>query len=549
MAKQIIYGDDARKQLYNGVKLVADAVKVTMGPKGKNVILERGYGAPNVTNDGVTVAKDIELEDKIENIGAELVKEAASKTNDAAGDGTTSTVVLVDAIVREGLRYINSGVNPFALGRGLNKTVEILVQELHKKAKKIDSKEEIKNVATISAQDPDVGELISQVMEEIGKDGVITVEEGKSIGLQKDIVTGMQLDQGYLSPYFVTDSSRMESIIENAYVIITDKKISSIKEILPLLEQLASTGGKDILIVAEDLEGEALATLVLNKLRGVLNVIAVKAPGFGDRKKEILKDLATLTGGQLITDELGLTFENVGLEVIGRADKVIAKKDKTTIIGGKGNDLDVKARVEEIKVQVDNTTSDYDKEKLQERVARLSGGVAVIRVGAATEMEMKNKKYKIEDALNSTRAAIQEGVVAGGGTALLKMISHISNLILNDPDEQIGVEILKQAIQYPAKQIANNAGYKGDLVVEKILEGEGDNFGFNASNGLYGNLMEDGVIDPVKVIRVSLQESVSAASMILTTDAVVADKPRDKDSTPDMGNMGGMGGMGMPGMM
>lgn len=549
MAKQIIYWDDARKQLYNWVKLVADAVKVTMWPKWKNVILERGYWAPNVTNDWVTVAKDIELEDKIENIGAELVKEAASKTNDAAWDWTTSTVVLVDAIVREWLRYINSWVNPFALWRWLNKTVEILVQELHKKAKKIDSKEEIKNVATISAQDPDVGELISQVMEEIWKDWVITVEEGKSIWLQKDIVTWMQLDQWYLSPYFVTDSSRMESIIENAYVIITDKKISSIKEILPLLEQLASTWWKDILIVAEDLEWEALATLVLNKLRWVLNVIAVKAPWFWDRKKEILKDLATLTWWQLITDELWLTFENVWLEVIWRADKVIAKKDKTTIIWWKWNDLDVKARVEEIKVQVDNTTSDYDKEKLQERVARLSWWVAVIRVWAATEMEMKNKKYKIEDALNSTRAAIQEWVVAWWGTALLKMISHISNLILNDPDEQIWVEILKQAIQYPAKQIANNAWYKWDLVVEKILEWEWDNFGFNASNWLYWNLMEDWVIDPVKVIRVSLQESVSAASMILTTDAVVADKPRDKDSTPDMWNMGGMWWMWMPWMM
>lgn len=549
MAKQIIYWDDARKQLYNWVKLVADAVKVTMWPKWKNVILERGYWAPNVTNDWVTVAKDIELEDKIENIWAELVKEAASKTNDAAWDWTTSTVVLVDAIVREWLRYINSWVNPFALWRWLNKTVDILVQELHKKSKKIDSKEEIKNVATISAQDPDVWELISQVMEEIWKDWVVTVEEWKSIGLQKDIVTWMQLDQWYLSPYFVTDSSRMESVIENAYIIITDKKISSIKEILPLLEQLASTWWKDILIVAEDLEWEALATLVLNKLRWVLNIVAVKAPWFGDRKKEILKDLAILTWWQLITEELWLSFDNVWLEVIWRADKVISKKDKTTIVWWKWNDIDVKSRVEEIKVQIDNTTSDYDKEKLQERVARLSGWVAVIRVWAATEMEMKNKKYKIEDALNSTRAAIQEWIIAWWWTALLKLISHISNLKLQDPDEQIWVEILKQAIQYPAKQIANNAWYKWDLIVEKILEWEWDSYGFNASNWLYWNLMEDWVIDPVKVIRVSLQEAVSAASMILTTDAVVADKPKSKDSLPDMWNMWWMGWMWMPWMM
>jgi chaperonin GroEL len=483
MAKIIKYWDDARREIYNGIKKVADAVKVTMWPKGRNVILERSFGAPVVTNDGVTVAKEIELEDKFENIWAEFVKEAASKTNDSAWDGTTTTVVLVDAISREWLKYIRSGVNPFALTKGLHKAVNVLVDELKKRAKKIESKEEIKQVATISAQDEEVGELIAEIMEEIGKDWVVTVEEGKSIGLEKEVVKGMQFDQGYISPYFITDPSRMEAVVEKPYIIITDKKISSIKELLPLLEQIAATGKKDIVIIADDVEGEALATLVLNKLRGILNVLAVKAPGFWDRKKEILKDIAAVTGGQVISEELWLKLENATLDMLGQADKVIADKDKTIIVWGKGKQEDIDARVEMIRRELEKTTSDYDKEKLQERLARLVGWVAVIRVGAATEMELKNKKYKIEDALNATRAAIEEGIVPGGGTALLKLQKLLDAVKADNDDEQLGIEIVKSAIEYPAKQIAYNAGYKGDLVVEKVKENDDFNYGFNAKTG------------------------------------------------------------------
>jgi chaperonin GroEL len=542
MAKVIKYGDESRRAVYAGVKKVADAVKVTMGPKGKNVILERSFGAPVVTNDGVTVAKEIELEDKFENIGAELVKEAANKTNDAAGDGTTTTVVLVDAIAREGLKYVRAGVNPFALNRGLHKAVNAIVEELKKKAKKVETKEEIRQVATISAQDPEVGKLIADIMEEIGKDGVVTVEEGKSIGLEKEIVKGMQFDQGYVSPYFITDPARMEAVVEKPYIIITDKKISSIKELLPLLEQIAATGNKNIVIIADDIEGEALATLVLNKLRGVLNVLAVKAPGFGDRKKEILKDIATVTGGQVISEELGLKLENATLDMLGRADKVIADKDKTIIVGGKGDENEIQKRAEMIRAELEKTTSDYDREKLQERLARLVGGVAVIRVGAATEMELKNKKYKIEDALNATRAAIEEGIVPGGGTALLKLQKVLDNLQAEDKDEQIGIEIVKNAVEYPAKQIADNAGYKGDLVVEKVKENPDFAYGFNAKTGEYGDLFKMGVIDPAKVVRVALENAVSSSGMLLTTDAVVADKPEKKEEAP-AGGMPDMGGM------
>jgi len=544
MAKIVKYWDDSRRAVYAGIKKVADAVKVTMWPKGRNVILERSFGAPVVTNDGVTVAKEIELEDKFENIGAELVKEAANKTNDAAGDGTTTTVVLVDAIAREGLKYVRAGVNPFALNRGLHKAVDAIVEELKKKAKKVETREEIKQVATISAQDEEVGELIAEIMEEIGKDGVVTVEEGKSIGLEKEIVKGMQFDQGYISPYFITDPSRMEAVIEKPYIIITDKKISSIKELLPLLEQIAATGKKDIVIIADDVEGEALATLVLNKLRGVLNVLAVKAPGFGDRKKEILKDIATVTGGQVISEELGLKLENATLDMLGQADKVIADKDKTIIVGGKGSEEEIQKRAEMIRTELEKTTSDYDREKLQERLARLVGGVAVIRVGAATEMELKNKKYKIEDALNATRAAIEEGIVPGGGTALLKLQKVLDSLKTEDKDEQIGIEIVKNAVEYPAKQIADNAGYKGDLVVEKVKENNDFAYGFNAKTGEYGDLFKMWVIDPAKVVRVALENSVSAAGMLLTTDAVVADKPEKKEENPAAGaGMGDMGGM------
>ncbi len=548
----IKYGDESRKQVYAGIEKINDAVSVTMGPKGKNVILEKSYGAPTVTNDGVTVAKEIELEDNMENIGAELVKEAANKTNDAAWDGTTSTVVMVNSIVREGLRYVGAGVNPFALGRGLHKVSDKIVEQLQQNSKQIDTKEQIKQVATISAQDEEVGEHISEVMEEVGNDGVITVEEWKSLGLEKDVVKGMEFDQGYASPYFVTDTNRMEATVEKPYVIITDNKISNIKELLPLLEQISNKNKKDVVIIAEEIEGEALATLVLNKIRGVMNILAVKAPGFGDRKKEMLKDIATVTGGQVVTEDLGLNLENAGLEVVGQADKVISTKDKTTIVGGSGDQNEIDARAQEIKVQLENTESSYDKEKLQERLARLVGGVAVIRVGAATETEMKNKKYKIEDALNATRAAVEEGIVGGWGSSLLKVGKALEELQFDDKDEQVGVEIMKKAIEYPAKQIALNAGYKGELVVEKVKESDDVNYGFNAKTWEYQDLVSNWVIDPAKVIRESIQNATSSAAMLLTTESVVAELPKkENEESGSWDDMWGMWGMwwGMPGMM
>ncbi len=552
MAKMIKYQDAGTKKVYEWIKKVADAVAITMWPKGKNVILEKSFGAPNVTNDGVTVAKEIELEDKIENIWAEFAKEAANKTNDAAGDGTTSTVVLVESITREGLRYVSWWVNPFSLSKWMHKACDNVVQELRNQWKKVDTKDQIKQVATISAQDEDVGELIAEVMEEVGNDWVVTVEEWKSIWLEKDVVKGMQFDQGYLSPYFVTDTARMESISDKPSVIITDKKVSSIKEILPLLEKITNTGKKDIVLIAEEIEWEALATLVLNKLRGVLNVLAVKAPGFGDRKKEMLKDIATVTGWQVITEEVGMDIENVWMDVVWQADKVVSTKDNTTIVWWKWEQSDIDARVQEIKVQMDNSTSDYDKEKLQERLARLVGWVAVIRVWAATETEMKNKKYKIEDALNATRAAVQEWIVAGGGVSLLNISKKLVDLKLDDKDEQIGVEIIKNAIEYPAKQILNNAGYKGDLIIEKIKESNDINYWFNAKTGEYKDMLKEWLIDPVKVVRESLQNATSSAAMLLTTEAVIADIPKKDGESWGWDEMWwwGMWGMwGMPGMM
>lgn len=545
MAKQIQFGDDARKNIYAGIKAVADAVKVTMGPKWRNVILERSYGTPTVTNDWVTVAKEIELEDKFENIGAALIKEAASKTNDAAGDGTTTATVLADGIAREGLRYVTAGVNPFALSRGLHKAVDQLVSKIQEKSIKVETKDQIRQVAALSAQDDAVGELISDIMEEVGTDGVITVEEGKSIGLTKEVVTGMQFDQGYLSPYFVTDSSRMESVMENVHILITDKKISAIKDILWILEWLAASGKRDLVILADDVDGEALGTLVLNKLRGTLNVLAIKAPWFGDRKKEVLKDIAAVTWGTFITEEVGLKLEEATIEMLGMAGRVIATKDKTTIVEGKWDQAVIDDRINEMRILIDKSTSDYDKEKLKERLARLAWGVAVIKVGAATEMEMKNKKYKIEDALNATRAAIQEGIVAGGGTSLVKLIGELENADYSDDDERIGMQIITEAIQYPVKQIANNAGYKGDWVVEEVKKNKDFNYGFNAATGEFVDLLEAGIIDPAKVERVALQNAVSSAAMLLTTDAVVADKPKPETPEAPMpgGWMWGMGGM------
>lgn len=532
--------------MFHGIEMVANAVKVTMGPKGRNVILEKSYGAPTVTNDGVTVAKEIELEDKTHNIGASMIKEAAEKTNKEAGDGTTTTVVLAHAMAKEGLRYVRSGVNPFALGRGLHKAVAKLIEDLKAKAKPIKNKEEIKQVATISAQDEEVGSLIAEVMEEIGNDGTITVEEGKSIGLTKEIKTGMQFDQGYLSPYFVSDPQRMEAVIEKPYILVTDKKISSLKDILQLLEGVAMSGKKDMVIIAEDVEGEALASLVLNKIRGMLNVLAIKAPGFGDRKKEMLKDIATVTGATLITEELGLKLEDATIEMLGKADKVISTKDNTVIVDGKGDQKAIQERADTIRAQLVNTTSEYDKEKLAERLAKLVGGVAVIKVGAATEMEMKNKKYKIEDALNATRAAVQEGIVAGWGVALLKVAKALDTLKFDDEDENLAIEIVKNAIQYPVIQIANNAGYKGDRVVEKIKEEKDFNHGFDAKTGEFKDLVKGGIIDPAKVIRVALENAVSTAAMFLTTDAVIVDSPKKEE--PHMhapAGMGWMGGMDM----
>ncbi len=550
MSKIISYGDDSRKKIAEGIQQVANAVKVTLGPKGRNVIIERAYGGPNVTNDGVTVAKEIELADKFENIGASLVKEAANKTNDAAGDGTSTTVMLVNAITQEWLKYIKAGVNPFALGKGLHKAVDEIVKELKKKSKKINTPEEIKQVATISAQDENVGTLISEIMDEVGKDGVITVEEWKSIGLEKEVVKGMQFDQWYASPYFVTDANRMEAVVEGANILITDKKISNIKEILPVMEQLASTGDKNMIIIADDIDGEALATLVLNKLRWVLNVIAIKAPWFGDRKKEIMQDIAIITGGTVITEDLGLKLETATVDLLGKANKIICTKDTTTVVGGKGEQIHIDDRVAMIRNQIEATSSDYDREKMIERVARMAWGVAVIKVGAATEMEMKNKKYKIEDALNATRAAVEEGIVPGGGTAFLKLQKAIENIKIEDENEQIGLDIIKAAIEHPATLIAQNAGYKGDLVTEKVKENPDFNFGFDAKLWEYKDLVVAGIIDPTKVVRVALENAVSSAAMVLTTDAVIINNPEEKEaSMPDMWGMGWMWGMGMPGMM
>ena len=547
MAKTLHFGDDARKSIFSGIETVANAVKVTMGPKGRNVILERSYGGPIVTNDGVTVAKEIELEDKSENIGANMIKEAAEKTNKEAGDGTTSTVVLAHAMAKEGLRYVRSGVNPFSLGKGLHKAVEILTHEIHQKAQPVDSPEKIRQVATISAQDEEVGNLISQVFEEIGKDGTITVEEGKSIGLTKEIKTGMQFDQGYSSPYLVTDAQRMEAVVEKPYILVTDKKVSSIKEILWVLESVAATGKKDFVIIAEDVDGEALASLVLNKIRGMLNILTIKAPGFGDRKKEMLRDIAVVTGATLITEELGIKLEDTTIDMLGKAEKVISSKDNTVIVSGKGNPDEIEARANQIKGQLSQTTSDYDREKLAERLAKLVGGVAVIQVGAATEMEMKNKKYKIEDALNATRAAIEEGIVAGGGSVLLQLSKVLDAIKFDDPDEQVAIEIVKNAIQYPVKQIADNAGFKWDRVVEKVKESDQVNFGFDAKEGTFKDLFTSGIIDPAKVLRVALENAVSTAAMFLTTETVIVDLPKSEcncgHSHGAEAGMWGMGGM------
>lgn len=529
MSKTIQYWDDARKDIFQWIEMVANAVKVTMWPKWRNVILEKSYGSPTVTNDWVTVAKEIDLENKTRNIWASMIKEAAEKTNKEAGDWTTTTVVLAHAMAKEWLRYIRSGVNPFALGRWLHKTVARLVEELNKKTKQIKNKEEIKQVATISAQDEEVGNLIAEVFEEIGKDGTITVEEWKSIWLTKEIKTWMQFDQWYTSPYFVSDTQRMEAVIEKPYILVTDKKISSLKDILQILEDIAMSGKKEVVIIADDIEWEALASLVLNKIRWMLNVLAIKAPGFGDRKKEMLKDIAVVTWATLITEELWLKLEDTTIEMLGKADKVISTKDNTIIVNGWWSEAEISARADNIKAQIANTTSDYDKEKLAERLAKLVWWVAVIKVWAATEMEMKNKKYKIEDALNATRAAVEEGIVTWWGSALLQISKCLDWFKLDNEEEQIAVEIVKNAIHYPVIQIANNAGHKWDRIVEKVKESDDFNYGFDAKSWEFKDLFKAGIIDPAKVLRVALENAVSTAAMFLTTDAVIVDSPK-KDS-------------------
>ena len=543
MAKQILYGEDARKRLKKGVDKVADVVKVTLGPKGRNVVLDEGFGSPTITNDGVTIAKKIEVEDKIENIGAEIVKEVASKANDVAGDGTTTATVLAQAIIGEGLKNVTAGANPLALRRGLEKATAHIVAFLKGMSKRVSTKEEIAQVATISAEDKELGNLIAEVMEEVGKDGVVTVEESQTFGIQKEIVKGLQFDRGYISPYMVTNAERMEAVLEDAYILVTDKKISSVQDILPTLEAVAKTGKKELVIIADDLEGDALATLVVNKLRGIFQTLAVKAPGFGDRKKEMLEDIATVTGAQMISEELGLKLENIELSQLGSARRVVATKENTTIVEGKGEKDKIENRIKQIRAVLQESTSEFDKEKLQERLAKLAGGVAVVKVGAATEVEQKARQHKTEDALNATRAAVEEGIVPGGGVALLRAAKDLERLHLEDSEEQLALKILRRALEEPIRRIADNAGKDGSVVAAEVAKGEGG-YGYNAATDRYEDLIQSGVVDPTKVVRVALENAVSAASMLLTTEAVVADLPEKEGKNPGMpGGMGGMGGM------
>ncbi len=543
--KRILFGADARQKLAKGVDTLADTVKVTLGPRGRNVAFERKFGAPGITKDGVSVAKEIDLPDPIENMGAQMVREAASKTADIAGDGTTSATVLTQAIFREGNKFVTAGANPMEIKRGIDKAVTVVIDEIKKLAKAVSGKKEIEQVATISANsDSVIGKQIADAMDRVGRDGVISVEEAKSMESEISFVDGMQCDRGYLSPYFVTDSEKMEAIQQDAFVLLYDKKISSMKSLLPILEQVAKSG-RPFFIVAEDIEGEALATLVVNKLRGTLNVVAAKAPGFGDRRKAMLEDIAALTGGKLISEEIGMNLETITLEDLGRAKKVVVTKDTFTLIEGAGSEDDIKGRIMQIKAQIENSSSEYDKEKLQERLAKLSGGVALIKVGAATETEMKEKKDRIEDALHATRAAVEEGIVAGGGVTLLRAQGAVNKLTL-EGDEQLGVKIVSRALEEPLRIISGNAGFEGSVVVDKVLQEKG-NVGFDAKNGVYGDMIELGIVDPAKVVRSALQNAASIAGMLLTTEALITEIPVEKSETPaPAGGMGGMGGM--PGM-
>lgn len=553
MAKQLKFDEQARQELKKGVDELANAVRVTLGPRGRNVVLDKGFGTPTITNDGVTIAKEIELEDKFQNMGAELIKEVAEKTNDVAGDGTTTAVVLAQDIVEEGLKNVTAGSDPLGLKKGIDKAVKATIKSLNKIKKPVKTKKEIAQVATISSEDEEVGNLIADVMEEVGKDGVVTVEESPTFGLSKELVEGLQFDKGYVSPYMITNAERMEAEYKEPYILLTDQKISAINDILPLLEKLTQAGKKELIIIADEVEGEALATLVVNKLRGTFNALAVKAPGFGDRRKEMLEDIATVTGGKVISEEVGLKLENAELNMLGEADKVVATKEDTTIVGGKGNKAEIEERVKQIKIQLEKSDSEFDKEKLQERLAKLSGGVAVIKVGAATEVEMKHKKFKIEDALNATRAAIDEGIVPGGGAALIKAVYSMDEFLKEDlsEEEKVGVNIIKKALVAPLRQIAENAGVKDiSIIVDDIKKGDNTGYDFTKSDSKdvkkgRVDMMEAGIVDPLKVVRSALENAASMASVFLTTETAVTDIPKKEGLGPDMpGNMPG-GGMPM----
>ncbi len=540
MAKEIKYREDARRALERGVNALADTVKVTLGPKGRNVVLDKKFGSPLITNDGVTIAREIELEDHFENLGAQLVKEVATKTQDVAGDGTTTATLLAQAIIREGIKNVAAGANPMMIRRGIEKAVKAVVAEIHKISKPIEGKEDIARVAAISADNDEVGTLIAEAMEKVGKDGVITVEESRGFGTELNVVEGMQFDRGYISPYMVTDTEKMEALLEEPYILITDRKIGNVQEILPALEKIVQQG-KQLLLIAEDVEGEALATLVVNKLRGTFTCVAVKAPGFGDRRKAMLEDIATLTGGRVISEELGLELKNVDISMLGRARQVKVTKDDTILVDGHGETEEIQKRISQIRVQIEDSTSDFDKEKLQERLAKLVGGVAVIEVGAATETELKEAKLRIEDALSATRAAVEEGIVAGGGTAFINAISALDK-VKAEGDEETGINIIRRALEEPVRMIAQNAGMEGSVVVER-LKGEAVGVGFNALTGKYEDMVKAGIVDPAKVARSALQNAASISAMFLTTEAVVAEKPEEEKEGP--GGHGGMGGMPM----
>lgn len=541
-SKQVLFGDDARVRMVRGVNVLADAVKVTLGPKGRNVVLERAFGGPTITKDGVSVAKEVELKDKFENMGAQMVKEVASKTSDNAGDGTTTATVLAQAIVDEGMKFVAAGMSPMDLKRGIDKAVAAAIAELHKLSKPTTTSKEIAQVGAISANsDHEIGDIIAEAMDKVGKEGVITVEDGKSLHNELEVVEGMQFDRGYLSPYFINNPDKQVALLDNPYILLVEKKISNIRDLLPILEQVAKAG-KPLLIIAEDIDGEALATLVVNSIRGVLKTVAVKAPGFGDRRKAMLEDIAILTGGTVISSDVGLSLDKATLNELGSAKKVEVNKESTTIIDGAGKEDQIEARVKQIRKQIEETSSDYDREKLQERVAKLAGGVALIKVGAATEVEMKEKKARVEDALHATRAAVEEGVVAGGGVALIRAKQAIKDLKGDNPEQDAGIKIVLRAMEEPMRQIVRNAGDEPSVVVDRVANGKG-NFGFNAQTGEYGDMIEMGVLDPTKVTRTALQNAASVSSLILTTECMIADLPEDKPEVPPMGGMGGMPGM------